>query len=76
MCLRFYQELNGFSNHVFDKLVELKLLSNKESERLRAMEFGSPSSECLLWILAELLDEMNNGVIKPPIYRAIENKVP
>jgi len=69
------KELNGFVPSVYRKLVKMKLITDRESIRLRSMRYGSPSTECLLWAMREVRQLMDDAKLKPPIYRAVESKM-
>lgn len=68
-------ELPGFTDHMFVQLKRMHCLTHAEVARLRAMEHGDQSAECLLWVMRELLDLMHEGALKPPIYRGIETQI-
>jgi len=70
------RDLPGFVSGVFDHLVTTKTLTQGEMEDLVSCDASViRHEEPLLWCIQILRKEMNDGYMKPPIFRAFEAKI-
>lgn len=68
-------ELPGFIKAMYSHLEKVHLLTRDEASDLYSCgDSINVHEECLLWLIQTLKQEMAEGTMKPPIYRAFESK--
>ncbi|KAK3247572.1 hypothetical protein CYMTET_42932 [Cymbomonas tetramitiformis] len=68
-------ELPGFIKAMYSHLEKVHLLTRAEASDLyNCGDTVNVHEECLLWLIQTLKQEMADGNMKPPIYRAFEGK--
>jgi len=70
------KDLKGFIPGVWKHLENTRLLSKREvRDLILTQNIAVPNVECMLWMLRLMRQEMNEGRMKPPIFRAFESKL-